>query len=279
MPRSSVLLSRFAVVACISGISGIAAADDTPKPSEEAISIVTFHRANYFVTGFTHGTEAKFQLSVKYDLWPAPGHHTVYLAYTQKSLWDIYETSAPFRETNYAPEIFYAFYHGDHREDFDQGCGFFSERAGAEHESNGQSAEQSRSWNRLFVDTRFACRRDHAYVVAGLRAWLPIGLRENPEIVKTQGYGELTLTAGNEDPNDPWSNGIVSLVARKGTSKTLSKGSIQIDARFRLFAFGWPFVPFLWTQLFTGYGESLLTYDRATTGFRVGIGLSDRIPR
>lgn len=252
-----------------------AAADEAPAEP----SIVSFHRTNYFVTGFTRGTQAKFQLSVKYDLWPTRGHHTVYLAYTQKSLWDIYDPSAPFRETNYAPEIFYAFYHGDSREDVEQGCGFFSERAGAEHESNGQSGDASRSWNRLFVDTRFACRSGHRYAVATLRAWLPFLLHENPDIVKTQGYGELGVTLGKEDPNDVWANGVVSVVARKGTSKSLAKGSVQVDGRYRLFALGWPFVPFLWAQVFTGYGESLLTYDRATTSVRVGIGLSDRVPR
>jgi hypothetical protein len=64
---------------------------EVKSENEPELDILTFHRSNYWLTGFTKATEVKFQFSFKYDLWPNRGHHTIYLAYTQKSLWDLYE--------------------------------------------------------------------------------------------------------------------------------------------------------------------------------------------
>lgn len=242
---------------------------------------MTFHRSNYFVTGFNKTTQVKFQFSVKYDLWPSAGRHTVYLAYTQKSLWDIYDPSAPFRESDYAPELFYAHYHTDDRDQLPQSCGPFAEQLGVEHESNGEQGDASRSWNRLFAGARLSCGGHPWYGYLDLRIWYPFLLHENAKIVHTQGYGELAASVGVDEP-DLHMNGIVSIALRKGTSRSLRKGSLTLDARWRptyqnLLGKAWRFAPFVWFQLFTGYGETLGTFDQATTGARLGIGLTDRV--
>lgn len=249
--------------------------------AEPELDVLTFHRSNYFLTGFTKDTQIKFQFSFKFDLWPNRGNHTVYLAYTQKSLWDAYDTSAPFRESNYAPEIFYAHYHSKKRGQPDPGCGLFSEQLGLEHESNGEASDASRAWNRVFADVRATCNGSIGYGLVGARFWYPIfSLRENPKIMKTQGYGELLLGVGlDDDPSH--ANGLVTIALRKGTSRKLEKGSILLDARFRptyqsVLGNSWKFAPYLWGQFFTGYGETLGTYDRATTSIRIGIGFTDR---
>lgn len=255
----------------------------TEKPiaeDEPEIDVLTFHRSNYLVTGFTQDTQVKFQFSFKYDLWPSPSRHTVYLAYTQKSLWDLYDKSAPFRESNYAPEVFYAHYHSDMRGQPNPGCGLFSEQVGIEHESNGEAGEASRSWNKVFVDVEATCYGKPLYGLLGVRLWYPIGLRENPTIKRTQGYGELLLGVG-VDEEDAHSNGLVTVALRKGTSRQLAKGSLTVDARWRptyqrLIGKAWKFAPYVWFQFFTGYGESLGTHDIATTGARLGIGFTDR---
>lgn len=253
-----------------------------PPPAQELPEpdILTFHRANYIITGFDSETQVKFQFSFKYDLWPNRGQHTVYLAYTQKSLWDLYDKSSPFRESNYAPEAFYAHYHSPRRWQPEPGCGLFSEQAGFEHESNGEATDASRSWNRLFVNAEATCAKEPVYGLLGLRLWYPLWIQENPEIIETQGYGELVLGFGIDLPS-AHTNALVTLALRKGTSHELSKGSLVVDARWRptyqrLLGEAWKFAPFIWAQLFTGYGETLGTYDVATTSMRVGFGFSDR---
>ena len=56
---------------------------------------------------------------------------------------------------------------------------------------------------------------------------------------------------------------------------------MTLDARYRptyqrLLGKAWKFAPYLWFQFFTGYGETLGTYDRSTTSARIGIGFTDR---
>ena len=68
----------------------------------------------YFIVG-GKGDGAKFQLGFKYRFFNPRGPlarrwtwlDDLYLAYTQTSIWDIYEESSPFRDTNYKPELIY----------------------------------------------------------------------------------------------------------------------------------------------------------------------------
>lgn len=257
-----------------------AATTEVKDEDEPELDVLTFHRANYLLTGFTNATQVKFQFSFKYDLWPNRSHHTVYLAYTQKSLWDVYDKSSPFRESNYGPEIFYAHYHSETHGQPNAGCGLFSEQAGVEHESNGESSDASRSWNRIFIGAEAMCYGKPTFGLLGLRAWYPVFIAENKTIVKTQGYGELSLGAGIDD-EELHMNGLVTVALRKGWSKTLAKGSVTVDARWRpsyqsVLGKGWKFVPYVWFQYFAGYGETLATYDSASSSARVGIGFTDR---
>jgi phospholipase A1/A2 len=258
--------------------------EHTPTPSavedEPELDILTFHRSNYFIAGFSHETQVKFQFSFKYDLWPSTSRHTVYLAYSQKSLWDLYDTSQPFRESNYAPEVFYAHYHSDVHGQRNPGCGLFAEQVGFEHESNGEPAAASRGWNRIFVSVEAACSGDPVYGLLGLRLWYPFTDKENKTIAKTQGYGELTFGVGL-DHDASHINALLTVALRKGSSKSLGKGSLTVDARWRptyqrLLGKAWKFAPYLWSQLFVGYGETMGTFDSASTSARLGIGFTDR---
>jgi phospholipase A1 len=240
--------------------------------------LLTFYKDNYFITGFTRSVEAKFQFSAKFDLWPNRGPSAVYFAYSQKSLWNMYLRSSPFAETNYNPEVFYTFYHHEGRYDPPPGCGFFHERAGAEHESNGLSGATSRGWDRIYVESRYDCHTEKGlFATVTLKVWAPPFFKsDNPDIVHYLGYGELSLDAGGDRGSgwvDQWD---LAVTVRKGTSASIPVGSVQVDGRWRP-ATGslWRFTPFLYAQIFTGYGETLLSYDHSVTAFRVGIGLSD----
>jgi phospholipase A1 len=254
----------------------------TAAEHEPDLDVLTFHRSNYLLTGFNRATQVKFQFSFKYDLWPSRGRHTIYLAYTQKSLWDVYEKSAPFRESNYAPEIFYAHYHSDSHTQPNPGCDLFSEQLGVDHESNGEANDASRSWNRVFAELDATCYGKPIFGLVGLRVWYPIGTAENPTIAKTQGYGEVSAGVGVDD-DALHMNGLLTVAVRKGMSKDLGKGSVVVDARWRptyqrLLGKAWKFAPYVWFQFFAGYGETLATYDSSTTSARLGFGFTDRAP-
>lgn len=251
-----------------------------PQDDEPELDLLTFHRSNYFITGFTDDTQVKFQFSFKYDFWPNTSHHTVYFAYTQKSLWDIFDRSSPFRESNYGPEVYYAHYHSEVHGKPNPGCGLFSEQLGIEHESNGEASEASRSWNRIFLNVEATCSGQPLYGLLGLRLWYPIGVDDNETITQTQGYGELSLGVGL-DHVDTHVNGIITIALRKGASRDLGKGSITLDGRWRptyrrVLGKAWKFAPFVWFQWFAGYGETLGTYDSPSHAARVGVGFTDR---
>ncbi|MEI9938760.1 MAG: phospholipase A [Pseudomonadota bacterium] len=250
----------------------------TTAPSHEAeLDLLTFYKDNYFITGFTMETEAKFQFSAKFDIWPNRGRHAVYFAFTQKSLWDIYRTSQPFVESNYAPELFYSYFHAPGRYDPDPGCGFFFERGGILHESTGEQGAESRGWNRVYGESRFACYDPaHRYAAITLQVWAPpFGIKDNPDIASYAGYGELSLSVGSDRGRGWLGDWELASHARKGT-KNWAVGSLELDARWRpRYGDFWRFTPYLYTQFFTGYGETLLNYDRSSTAFRIGIGFTD----
>ena len=253
---------------------------DAPADAAAQLDLLTFYKDNYFLTGFTDSTQVKFQFSAKFDIWPNHGPHAVYFAFTQKSLWNIYRKSQPFQENNYSPELFYSYFHAPGRYDPQPGCGFFLERLGLVHESDGEDDPRSRGWNRVYGESRFACYDPvHHYAALTLQVWYPVSARDNPDIAKYLGYGELSFAVGSDRGRGWLGDWEAALHARKGT-RDLKTGSLELDARWRpRYGDFWRFTPYLYGQLFTGYGETLLSYDHALTAIRVGIGFSDRSTR
>lgn len=208
--------------------------------------------------------EGKFQLSFKTkiaenlfgdngDLWGA---------YTQTSRWQMYnsEASRPFRETNYEPELMLVFRNRYHL------LGWSGRMAGISlnHQSNGQSDPRSRSWNRI-VGTIGLDRENWALVI---RPWwrLPEGTREdnNADIEDYVGRGDAMLV---------WRNGqheIATIARHSLRGGERSHGSIQLDWGFPLDG---PLRGHV--QIFSGYGESLIDYNHASTYIGVGISLQE----
>lgn len=228
----------------------------------------------YFVLGWRNGTNAKVQLSFKYRFLNPAGRLTegvpffsrVYFGYTQTSLWDLGEPSAPFYDTSYRPSLFYRH---EQLTAWGEGRGWLWGQVGIEHESNGKGGDESRSLNTVYVQPALeidgAIGSAHLSVIP--RVWAYVGsLSENPDIAQYRGYGQLRLAVTGRAE---WQ---VAATGRVGTS---GKGSIQID-------FTYPmdkillrtFDAFLYAQFFDGWSESLLSYDeRLPWQLRVGIAV------
>ena len=215
-------------------------------------------------------TEIQFQLSIKSPL--AEGvfteHDVLYAAFTVKSFWQAYneDVSAPFRETNYEPEIIlvtpvpWKILGGD--------ASLFA--LGFSHQSNGRSQLFSRSWNRIFGAVIWERKR----FVFNFKTWwrIPEGEKDdpldakgddNPDIEDFLGNFELT-TAYNKNDQE------VSVMIRNNLDFDDNRGALKIDWTFPLQR---RFRGYL--QFFNGYGESLIDYDAHISRIGVGILLSD----
>lgn len=206
--------------------------------------------------------EAKYQISFQFNWWDRPfGSNTAfYFGYTQLSLWQMYNSSAsaPFRETNYEPEV------GLDLTTNTQfaGLNFRKVRASFIHQSNGQGGTRSRSWNRLALQTAFG----RGNFAGALRGWYRIPesreTDDNPDITKYLGYGDLILAY-------KFPIGTLSTTLRNNL-RSNNRGSIEIDYSFPLNKHIKGYV-----QYFNGYGESLIDYNRSINRIGIGIALTD----
>lgn len=135
--------------------------------------------------------EAKFQLSFKTKVLQRLffGHGDLWIAYTQKAHWQLYNTalSRPFRELNYEPEAILNF--ATHIPI----AGFTTRMLGVafNHQSNGRTLPLSRSWNRIIFHAGFERNNWQIY----LRPWIRLHDEEdeNPAIADFTGRGEAVV--------------------------------------------------------------------------------------
>lgn len=215
--------------------------------------------------------EVKFQFSVKTKLgsWGSDHTNTLWMAYTQQSFWQIFDTShsRPFRESNYEPEVIYSkrFLSGNQDNQFQLRI----LNAGIVHQSNGQSDPRSRSWNRLYVQPGF--EKDFPeggkFIVLP-RLWLRIFQEknplenDNPDITHYLGYGDIEVRYLGDVKQQ------YSILARIR--------SLQVDLAYPINKV----LPVIRRsdlnahfQYFTGYGESLIDYNQRHNSWGIGISL------
>ena len=204
--------------------------------------------------------ETKFQISFQKSLLDNffGLDETFALGYTQTSWWQTGESSTPFRETNYQPEFFLVIPHFD-KESFIKAYQF-----GLLHESNGQDVPKSRSWNRLYAKAYLQLGE---FLVAP-RVWYRIpeeaGDDDNPDIEEYLGHGDMEITY-------PWGGHTFKFLVRHNLhfDKT-SKGALQTDWSFPL----WDDTLFGYIQIYSGYAESLIDYNKKTNRISLGFALS-----
>ena len=200
--------------------------------------------------------ETKFQISFKKSLSEdlMGFDEKIYVAYTQTSWWQTTADSAPFRETNYEPEIFVDIPYNDSESVLK------SYRLGLVHQSNGRLLT-SKSWNRVYLSGIF----QYSGIFFEPKVWYrfdedektdPTDVKgdDNPDILDYLGYGEVAISY-------PYKEHLFSTLVRKK--------SVQLDWTFPIFGqddvYGY-------LQYFNGYGESLVDYDEKVE--KIGIGFA-----
>ncbi|WP_297942854.1 phospholipase A [uncultured Campylobacter sp.] len=191
--------------------------------------------------------EFSFERPITYD---ALGFgEKISFAYAQNSWWQITQDSAPFRESNYRPELYVS-----------APVPFADElKIGAMHESNGKGGEESRSWNRLYAQSTWSA--DGFSITP--RVWYAFWLdRTNEDIADYMGYGDLraSYTFGKQRLSALWRNNL--------HFDGSNRGAIELNYSFPIFNSGF----YGYLRYFNGYGESLADYKRSVN--KIGIGLS-----
>lgn len=241
------------------------------KPPPLAVSV---YEPVYFLVGGDGGLNAKFQISLRYQLFDGRGAlasrlpwiDDLYLSYSQTSLWDLGDLSKPFKDSSYRPRVFFSnydlarFFDGQLRVGIETGFG---------HESNGKEGLDSRSFNMLYARPTltlgdpsglrfFAAPLIHNYIADS----------ENRDLKDYRGYVDWVLGFGAKGGLDFWTT------LRKGERSDYA--SVELNASYPLSKLsGGDLTGWLTLQYFNGYGESLLDYNRKLDSqWRLGIAVA-----
>jgi len=236
------------------------------------------HEPIYFIYG-NEPQGAKYQFSFKYRLLGdrepvgeegAETLRRVFFGYTQRSLWDIDSLSSPFYDSSYMPELFF-----ESQPTLDaqaisaaDGLAFLGYQVGIKHESNGRAGADSRSLNMLKFRTAFVLgdlARWHVIVAPRLFVYVS-DLSDNPDIRDFRGNVELQAAIQHGDGIALSATGRVGRKGRRGSVQLDLTVPIELKGRFN-------FASYLMVQYWSGYGESLLDYNKHSDAIRFGFSL------
>lgn len=212
--------------------------------------------------------ESKLQVSLRAKLMTElllPGAD-LWFAFSQRSMWQLWndQDSAPFRNTDYQPELMYIVPVADAWGDLPGEWQIRMLQFGIAHQSNGQADPLSRSWNKVYAG--FAVDKGEF----GLNWRYNQRISEsdddddNPDLIDYIGSHEISAN---------WLPGYATaqLVWRNDFSH-LSRGSWQLDLTYpvdssKLDGLRWHL------QVFSGYGETLLDYNFRQNSMGIGVML------
>ncbi|RZJ61165.1 MAG: phospholipase, partial [Acidovorax sp.] len=177
------------------------------------------------------------------------------------------EISRPFRATDHEPEVMYVY---PTTAELPFGWKWRYSGVGLVHQSNGQSKPLSRSWNRVYMMTGLELSNS---VSVNARIWKRIpessGSDDNPGIADYIGRGELSAFWNINKDNT------LSATVRHSLSST-DRGSVRLEWLQAVGStLGGKSNLRLHTALFSGYGDSMIDYNRKRTVFSVGVSLVD----
>ena len=221
------------------------------------------YKDNYFTVGTAPfrkptatNSDVKFQISLAIRLTDAvlPWHSFIFLMYTQKTFWNVFQESLPMHDLNFNPGIGWTkpFFNKD---------GFVVKLTLLiEHESNGKDGDDSRSWNRVSIGGSTIIDE---WLMVHAKFWIPIidGMN-NKDILDYCGIYQHGLVITT--PNKKFSFGLTG-VKRKGWNlnfNTIWDFSWRVHEKSNLNLF---------VQYYNGYGENLIDYNQFHSRLRVGI--------
>lgn len=221
------------------------------------------YKDTYFIVGTkipaipnAYNSDVKFQISFAIRLTKdvLPWHTFLFLAYTQKTFWNVFQESLPMGDINFNPVL------GWSKPFFNQDRYVGKMTLLIEHESNGRDGDESRSWNRISLAGSVLI--DEWLMVHG-KVWIPIiDSGNNRDILKYSGIFQngVVLTT----PNKRFSFGF-TWIKRAGWNlnfNTITEIAWTVSKKTNLNLFA---------QYYNGYGEDLLHYNQFRSMFRIGI--------
>ncbi len=228
----------------------------------------SLYKDTYFVGGTVLGgtptefnSDVKFQISFQQRLTKSvlPWNTYLYLFYTQKAMWNVFERSLPFHDLNFNPGI------GISRYIIMKNRLIGKATMMIEHESNGRDGTASRSWNKISW-------AGEAYIspvlMAHAKFWIPIiDGQYNRDILKYMGIYQTGFQAKSLD--DKWVLDM-TLVKRQGWNLNFNT-IIQLGYRINHNS-----NQFLMLQYYNGYGECMLDYNQYHSRIRIGLLIRPR---
>lgn len=219
------------------------------------------YKDTYFTTGIPldrsinrNTADAMFQISIRHRLTKSrlPFNTFLYFTYTQKSFWNLYAESAPFKDNNYNPGIGLGKYiiHDNKY----KGTAFLQ----LEHESNGKDGEGSRSWNMISFSSKYFYNLQLSF---GLKVWIPIvDGEENKDLVDYRGIGALSVNYITKNGRW-WLSGELNPRRGFGNVNTTLTAGFKVTPKDN---------QYVYARFYNGKGDSLLDYDKYHMNIRIG---------
>lgn len=223
----------------------------------------SIHKNNYFISGIptnktinSETADAKYQISFKQLITrkTLPWDTYLFVTYSQKAFWSIYERSSPFEEINFNPSL------GLGKPVFDKSNRLTGlATLNFNHHSNGRDSIYSRSWNSL--NLTYSTLIDKKTMLTA-EAWLPFQYKEdNPDILDYEGLAKLKVERA-------------ILPDRLSVEVMVQKGlTWDWKGKFRTRIFYNPFKStnqYLMLEWYVGHAESLIDYSQFRSMVRVG---------
>ena len=221
------------------------------------------YKDTYFVGGTAlnhkpteYNSNVKFQISFFQRLTKSilPFHSHLFLSYSQKAIWNVFEESLPFHDLNFNPAI------GLKKLVISKDKLVGTASVILEHESNGRDGEASRSWNKVsFAAEAFIDRN----LMVHAKTWFPIiDGQQNKDILKYSGIYQAGAQFLTDDQR--WVAD-VTFVKRKGWNlnfNTIFNVGFRLSKRRN---------QYLMLHFYDGYGENMLDYNKYHCNLRIGL--------